>query len=148
MFPGVLCKRATTIQELYLTQRTPHTDHCGSRRWQGGKNRRRHKRSFTTDTEVNQMLLHSLVNEQQSKQTSETCSSFPGSPSQHPHLGLMYFSVPLSLHHASGTEVLARGLIGTCTQMRTITECHNCSPPYDKWCPHHLNSLLLGIILS
>ena len=91
MFPGVLCKRATTIQELYLTQRTPHTDHCGSRRWQGGKNRRRHKRSFTTDTEVNQMLLHSLVNEQQSKQTSETCSSFSGSPSQHPHLGLMYF---------------------------------------------------------
>ena len=91
MFPGVLRKRATTIQELYLTQRTPHTDHCGSRRWQGGKNRHRHKRSFTTDTEVNQMLLHSLVNEQQSKQTSKTCSSFPGSPSQHPHLGLMYF---------------------------------------------------------
>ena len=79
---GVVQTRNNNTGVILNTKDATHTDHCGSRRWQGGKNRRRHKCSFTADTEVNQMLLHSLVNEQQSKQTSETCSSFPGSPSR------------------------------------------------------------------
>ena len=36
-----------------------------------------------------------------------------------------YFSVTLTIHHSSGTEVLARRLIGTCTQMSLIRNSHS-----------------------
>ena len=62
-------------------------------------------------------------------QTTDQIRSFPTVPSQqcHHHRS-WYFSVTLTIHHSSGTKVLTRRLIDTCTQMFLIWNSHNYSP--------------------
>ena len=68
-------------------------------------------------------------------QTTDQIRLFPAVPKQHcHHLRSWYFSVTLTIHHSSGTEVLARRLIGTCTQMSLIRNSYISSQPWRSKC--------------
>ena len=68
---------------------------------------------------------YNLVNEQEQSQPQRIHARHQGT--QSPQI-----SVTLILYHASGVEVLARRLIGTCTQMEPITENVTTTPPVDE----------------
>ena len=68
---------------------------------------------------------YNLVNEQEQSQPQRIHARHQGT--QSPQI-----SVTLILYHASGAEVLARRLIGTCTQMEPITENVTTTPPVDE----------------
>ena len=68
------------------------------------------------DTENHQNCVdYNLVNEQEQSRPQRIHARQQGT--QSPQI-----SVTLILRHSSGAEVLARKLIGTCTQMEPITE--------------------------
>ena len=66
-----------------------------------------------------------LVNEQEQSQPQRIHARHQGT--QSPQI-----SVTLILYHSSGAEVLARRLIGTCTQMEPITENVTATPPFNE----------------
>ena len=68
----------------------------------------------------NQRRLQHWIGEQKQPVNHRKCNSPPSNPNQHHSFTQNHsFSVPLSSDHRSSTEVLARGLIGTCARLKT-----------------------------